>query len=108
MSKNINYRLSHLLSMRGHGHTQALVSALKTNPDARMLVHSYAFKRNLIRQENLREDQVITVDELVKATMGKRNPILVDIPAILQLVSEELVLGESVDSGAGVSSPANA
>lgn len=83
---HMNENLRSLLAYRQQGNTSALVGILKANKKAKIVVHSYRMGQELVKTHGISEEQIILVQNLTKSLEGCTGPVLVDIPAIPQLV----------------------
>lgn len=87
----MNKDLRSLLNYRQQGSTSALVGVLKANKNAKILVHSYRARKDLTNQ-NVPDEQIISVENLSQKLVGVTGPIVVDIPAIMKLADNSDLL----------------
>jgi hypothetical protein len=88
----MNKELRSLLNYRQQGSTSALVGVLKANKNAKILVHSYTAKRDLIKNHDIPDEQILSVENLSGKLVGLTGPVVVDIPAIAKLADNSDML----------------
>ena len=74
-----------LYQYRMQGSTRALIDTMIINKDAIMVVHNVVVAKQLSRDYNIDITRFVLIGNLPNALIGRRGPLLFDIPAIIEL-----------------------
>ena len=84
------YTIGTLDGLRRSGNTSVLIGVLLSNPEAKMVVHSYDMLKELSGKYGLPRERFITVDNLENGLCSFGGPVVFDIPAISKMISNSV------------------